>query len=174
MYSIFLIGGIVASFPSILHDLHMKREESDIKRIFRMDSIFLPSFVSRGLQDGLSFFAKKLLRLPRKACGSSGSVCALLGAYIVITLKDCYEAIYRTYKSLRNHPSSTPINRNLSYTVANSYKLMIGVTNLSRAFSYIFSELNYAYASRVVSRSSPRFMSFVTLFQDASVRSLKT
>ena len=128
LYFVFLSGGIFAAMPSFLK-IDQQKEVSRL--IASQVTISNDSTGSSYLPKKFKYYWNKIandsattlvaLYHPKKSCGSSGAVCALMGCQMVLLLRDSILTIVRVSKSFKsrfqnkNKTSSTIKNGFITY-----------------------------------------------------------
>eukprot|EP01041_Mallomonas_annulata_P009839 gene9839-20461_t len=103
MNILFIGGGVFASFPTILYKYERERLSKDIQAIVSADSSYIPKFISNIWNKTVSSLSNKFVNnIPKKFIGSSGAVCACMGADLVIMCKECYDVISDEYRAENN------------------------------------------------------------------------
>lgn len=176
MYFLFLIGGVLSSYPSPLYDYGKSVLVNDFEALTTTDNEYLPTFIKYPYNHYMKSLSKKLANLsPSKYIGSSGAVCAFLGADVVIMANDIMNILLKCQEQVKfGHRNSS--ERYCINSVETKYSTWIGwavgmitiilgrsdichtltvnALNILRSISYIRSEVNDVYAKSDLGVSS--------------------
>lgn len=169
MYALFICGGAISSYPSPLYASGKAVIINDFESITTTDNKYLPSFIKSTWNNNMKLLSKKLAdRFPTRYVGSSGAVCAFIGADLIILLNDSVKILTECQKQIENNQntSNTLIigRRTWSQWVirlisamkskSNATILTMNVLNILRSMSYITSEINHVYGKSDLGASS--------------------
>ena len=185
MYILFISGGVFSAIPSALYNFQQQRLTKDIHSVFSTDLKFIPKFISKPWNSSMFYLAKHLTKnlSPKKYIGSSGAVCAFIGADTILVAKQCFLSIYNEYKYISN------LNRNNhSYyysnisIIHNTYSVLrrvifgknpsgtiLNILHIIRSIIYFTTEINNAYTP-VSSSSNGRWDTIVKSVEKLTVR----
>lgn len=158
VYTTFIFGGIAAVWPSPLHDKQITQFTATFEDSF---SQYIPSFVRNifptTVQNQIghlsTFFGKKILEfLPRKACGSSGAACALLGSSLIIVIQDLHQCISDIINENTNGGMYSQYRTESASNNSKKASLMVSILQdllfLITAVSFISGEVHMISLSR--------------------------
>ena len=161
VYTTFILGGIVAVWPSPLHDKQMTQfvsafEDTFVQCMPSLLTTYLPHTIQTHIGQLSTYISTKILDyLPRNACGSSGAACSLLGASLIIVMQDFIKNIKNlSYivdsRNVRSYNNSHNFNNNMNNNIrARTIKGLINnVLFLTTAISYLLHEVHMVSISR--------------------------
>mmetsp|Transcript_5287 Transcript_5287/g.5430 ORF Transcript_5287/g.5430 Transcript_5287/m.5430 type:complete len:345 (+) Transcript_5287:134-1168(+) len=182
LYSLFLFGGAFSVLPSILYSFQKDQLLKDIHKIASAENPYLPKVLTDTWSRSIHHMSKSIIQnVPLKYIGSSGGVSALMGADIIIMIKQCVEVVRQEYRELHRHtrpsrPSRpTPLQgkhaeshasddhlSTLSLVQAvlrrvmqsqNKTLIIVNILHIVRSVTYLSSEIGNAYTSRTSHQS---------------------
>lgn len=162
LYTLFLTGGVASSVPSPLYKLRIKTLSKDLQLGTSVSHLYIPQALSKTWESTVynmsSFFLKNI---PVRFLGSSGAVCAFMGADLILFIKESvsmlsveYRHHYQQHQSSRrptqrNNGSSSQSSGSSLSRVDNARRLalLVNLLNILRSINYLSSEIGNAFAS---------------------------
>ena len=117
LFFLYLSGGIISSLPSKF-SLDNKRylDEAIHDTFVIRNQAYIPNFAKNLWNKHVPGIGARIVNLamPKYLCGSSGAVCALLGASIVLSLRDLFNSPYMRQLYPSSSPSPSPASSSVS------------------------------------------------------------
>ena len=95
LFFLFFSGGVVSCLPSRFSNDHQRNIRKAIKESFVIrNQPFMPGFLKDVWNSFVPTVGERIvgIQLPTRVCGSSGAVCALLGASTLLGLRDLFRS----------------------------------------------------------------------------------
>lgn len=153
LFFLFFSGGVVSCLPSQLSNDQTRILDSAIKDSFVIkNQPYVPGFLKSAWNTYVPPLGGKILRsqLPTRICGSSGAVCALLGASTMISFRDIFrsEEVRKFISNRFGYKWSSNLSRRHSVHGDDpDMSLLNHLYTFSTSVAYLFAEYHLIYGT---------------------------